>query len=136
MSDLKKQAKRARKQIHDLDLSTLRDHLPTDFDVRDLNFVKKREDEAASRGFISGFLLGVVVGAVLALIFAPKRGDETREIVAHTATDLKDKATDLVQHVRNDNASDASDLEAAVDDTTANLEDATDETRAKISQNA
>jgi gas vesicle protein len=102
MADLKKQAKRARKQLDhlDFDISTLREHLPRDFDLSELNFIKKREDEAASRGFISGFLLGILAGAVLALVFAPKRGTETREIVAHTAIDLKEKATDLVHQVR------------------------------------
>jgi gas vesicle protein len=102
MADLKKQAKRARKQLDhlDFDVSALRGHLPKDFDLSELNFVKKREDEAATRGFIGGFLLGILAGAVLALIFTPKRGEETREIVAHTAVDLKDKATELVHQVR------------------------------------
>jgi gas vesicle protein len=102
MSDMKKRAKKARKQLEhlDLDISALKDKLPKDFDPADLHLLRKREDEAASNGFMSGFLLGILVGAVLALIFAPKRGDETREIVAHTATDLKDKATDLVHQAK------------------------------------
>lgn len=99
MSDLRKSAKKARKQIGNLDLSSLRGmHLE---DV-DLNFLRKREEEAASKGFLGGFLLGVLVGAVIALVFAPRRGEETRELVAHTAGDLKVKATDLVHQVRSD----------------------------------
>jgi len=99
MNDLKTTAKNARKQLENLDLSGLRG--PSLDDV-DLNFLLKREEEAASRGFLGGFLLGALIGAVLALVFAPRRGEETRELVAHTAGDLKVKATDLVHQVRAD----------------------------------
>lgn len=60
--------------------------------------VRHREEEAASEGFLGGVLLGIVVGAILALIFAPKSGSETREKVAETATGLMHKAEDLVAH--------------------------------------
>ena len=36
------------------------------------------------------FLAGAGIGAVLALLFAPKSGRETRELLAKTATDSKD----------------------------------------------
>src|SRR5213594_3324610 len=36
------------------------------------------------------FMAGAGIGAVLALLFAPKSGRETREIIARTATDSKD----------------------------------------------
>jgi hypothetical protein len=75
--------KSARRQLDELDL-------------------RKREDEAASRGFVGGFALGILVGAILALIFAPRTGSETRGMVAGTATDLKHKATDLVHQVTSD----------------------------------
>src|ERR687897_2357456 len=99
MADLKREARRARKRVEGLDLNVdldqLRDHLPEH--LRDLlptwNIMRQREEEAASKGFFSGFLLGVVVGAVLALIFAPQRGEDTRGLV-------KDKATELVHQVR------------------------------------
>ncbi|MEJ7761631.1 MAG: YtxH domain-containing protein [Thermomicrobiales bacterium] len=67
-----------------------------DFDLDAL----RREDEAESGGFFSGFGLGIVVGAVLALVFAPKRGDETREIVSERAVQLKDKASGLIAQAR------------------------------------
>lgn len=60
--------------------------------------VRHREEEAASEGFLGGVLLGVVVGAILALIFAPRSGSETREMVAGTATGLMHKAEDFVAH--------------------------------------
>jgi len=74
---------RARHQLDDLDLRT-------------------REDEAASRGFLGGFALGVLVGAVLALIFAPRPGSETRGMMAGTASAVRRKATALVHEVRSD----------------------------------
>jgi gas vesicle protein len=36
------------------------------------------------------FLAGAGIGAVLALLFAPKSGKETRELLARTATDSRD----------------------------------------------
>jgi len=99
MNDLKKTAKNARKQLENLDFSALRG---MNLDDLDLNIFRKREEEAASKGFLGGFLLGVLIGAVIALMFAPRRGEETRELVAHTAGDLKVKATDLVHQVRSD----------------------------------
>ncbi|CAA9569332.1 MAG: hypothetical protein AVDCRST_MAG70-2349 [uncultured Thermomicrobiales bacterium] len=60
----------------------------------------RREDEAETGGFFSGFGLGIVVGALLALVFAPKRGNETREMVSERAVQLKDKATDMIAHAR------------------------------------
>lgn len=47
--------------------------------------------EKSEGGFIGGLLLGVVLGAILALLFAPKSGNETREMVSHTVSDIKDK---------------------------------------------
>lgn len=41
-------------------------------------------------GFVGGLLLGVILGAILALLFAPKSGQQTREMVSQTVTDIKD----------------------------------------------
>lgn len=100
-----------------------------DFDKISLDRVNlaqlRREEEADSAGFLSGFGLGVVVGALLALIFAPWKGDQTREIVADRAIQLKDKATDLVAQVRGDVVDEeiAPALEFEVDDVIAASED-------------
>lgn len=77
--DVSKGKKKVRKQLEQLDL-------------------KKREEEAAGEGFLGGVLLGIVVGAILALIFAPKSGSETREMVIETASGLMHKGEDLVGH--------------------------------------
>ena len=46
------------------------------------------------------FLTGAGVGAVLALLFAPKSGRETREMIARTATDSRDYVTGKVSEGR------------------------------------
>lgn len=113
--------KKARKQLEELDLQGHLDDL--DFSgLKDVDFKKsgkqfkkqmrnldmeKREQDAANEGFVGGVLLGIVVGAVLALIFAPKSGSETREMVAGTATDLKHKAEDLVGQAKDGQDADA-----------------------------
>lgn len=114
MADIKKSAKQTKQR---LDLDSLKKSL--NLDDLDLDKVKsalglnnvdlaqmhKREDEAAAKGFIGGFLLGLIVGGILALIFAPKRGEETRDMVADRAAQVKDKASDLVHQVRHDDQS-------------------------------
>ncbi len=62
----------------------------------DLHFLRQREDHAATQGFLGGMALGVLLGVVLALVFAPQRGDETRAAMASTASAVKGKAADLV----------------------------------------
>lgn len=111
---------KARKQLEDLDLEAqLKDF---DFSkLKGMDFKKqkkeirrqleamdarKREEKAANEGFLGGLVLGIVVGAVAALIFAPKSGSETREMVAETATDLKHKAEELTGQAK-DAAEDA-----------------------------
>jgi gas vesicle protein len=45
-------------------------------------------------------LAGAGIGAVLALLFAPKSGRETRELIARTATDSRDFVTSKVTEGR------------------------------------
>jgi gas vesicle protein len=47
------------------------------------------------------FLAGAGIGAVLALLFAPKSGRETRELIARTATDSRDFISNKVSEGRN-----------------------------------
>ncbi|HWV35651.1 MAG TPA: YtxH domain-containing protein [Thermomicrobiales bacterium] len=114
--------KNARKQLEDLDLEAQL----KDFDfgkLKDLDFKKqrkeirrqleeldarKREEDAANEGFLGGLLLGVVIGAIIALIFAPKSGSETREMVADTATGLKHKAEEMVGQAKDEASEDSS----------------------------
>jgi len=45
-------------------------------------------------------MAGAGVGAVLALLFAPKSGRETRELIARSATDSRDFITDKMNEGR------------------------------------
>lgn len=52
-------------------------------------------DDSSGRsggGFLVGFIAGSMIGAGLALLFAPKAGDETRREVAEQAQRVRDKA--------------------------------------------
>lgn len=61
----------------------------------DLDFARDLEDAATTRGFFGGLLLGALFGIVLTLVFAPRRGDETRSVLAAAAGDVAHKAADL-----------------------------------------
>lgn len=76
-------------------------------------------------GFVGGLLLGVVLGAIIALLFAPKSGQETREMVTQTVGDLKgmvggdggDNEVDVqeILDVANENAQDVLPDEPAIE---------------------
>ncbi|MBA3336865.1 MAG: YtxH domain-containing protein [Chloroflexia bacterium] len=111
----------ARKHLPDLDTKKARQHLPnldtkkarkrlSEMDLEAL----RREDEATNNGFFGGFALGIAVGAILALIFAPMKGEQTRELVTERAVQLKEKATDLVAQVRGDDEMETTGMEPAI----------------------
>ncbi len=55
-------------------------------------------------GFGIGFLSGAIIGGVIALLYAPKTGKETRQLIKEKATDVmdavKEKTTDTVDKVK------------------------------------
>lgn len=54
-----------------------------------------RDDCCSSGTTLLSFLTGTVIGAGLALLYAPKTGVETREILSDYKNDLKDKTRNL-----------------------------------------
>ncbi len=44
--------------------------------------------------FVFGFLMGGITGAVVALLFAPQTGEETRAMIKDKAIELRDKASE------------------------------------------
>jgi gas vesicle protein len=62
-------------------------------------------------GFGIGFLSGAVVGGVLALLFAPKSGEETRQLIkdktGEVVDTLKEKTSGVIDAVK-ESASEAS----------------------------
>ena len=49
---------------------------------------------------VTGLLAGAIVGAVIAVLFAPKTGKETREIVVTRAGEIRKKTGDYVSSLR------------------------------------
>ena len=56
--------------------------------------------EAARRGFVGGVALGAALGAASALAFALWKGEQTRELVAGRAVQLKARGADVAAKVR------------------------------------
>jgi gas vesicle protein len=46
----------------------------------------------ASKDCIKGLVVGGLIGAALGILYAPKRGEETREEIAKSFQELRDKA--------------------------------------------
>ncbi len=57
-----------------------------------------RDDERnVAVNFLAGLGLGALLGAAAALLLAPKPGVETRQDIANTAEELRDKAGKIVK---------------------------------------
>lgn len=54
-----------------------------------------RDNSCSSGTTLLSFLAGTVIGAGLALLYAPKTGVETREILSDYGNDLRDKTRNL-----------------------------------------
>ena len=50
--------------------------------------------------FYKGFFYGSTLGFLAGIIFAPKPGDETRDILSNNINDWKEKANDLVDSAK------------------------------------
>jgi gas vesicle protein len=51
-------------------------------------------------GFLYGAVTGIIIGSVLGLLYAPKSGEETREIISSKASELKTKADNLIKKIK------------------------------------
>ena len=51
-------------------------------------------------GYLAAFAIGAIVGAGVAILYAPRSGKETRDLLAQRTRDLRDKAVDTVQDAR------------------------------------
>ena len=50
--------------------------------------------------FVGGLLLGTAIGAVTGLLFAPRKGQETRQLVRKSASALPELAEDISSNVQ------------------------------------
>lgn len=53
------------------------------------------EERNIAVGVLAGIGIGVLVGAITALLLAPKTGEETRDDVSKSLSDLSDKVSEL-----------------------------------------
>jgi gas vesicle protein len=60
----------------------------------------REENGFGSGSILMSFLLGGLVGAGLALLFAPKSGSDTRQMIKDFAGDVKDKTQHYVEDVK------------------------------------
>jgi gas vesicle protein len=51
-------------------------------------------------GFGIGLLTGVIMGGAIALLFAPRTGKETREIIKNKAIETRDTAAGIADNVK------------------------------------
>jgi len=72
--------------------------------------------------FITGLLAGAAIGGVIALLYAPKSGKDTREQIRQKLDDLenefetlKDKATQKSEHIKKDIADRLSELQNEIE---------------------
>lgn len=88
--------------------------------------------------FVAGFILGGLLGTALALLFAPRSGEETRQQLTSSAEQLRgrarERADDLLDRVRTG----AQDLtargRAALDDSVGRLRDVVERGREAIEE--
>ena len=50
--------------------------------------------------FLAGFIVGGAVGALAGLLLAPKSGEETREMIAKTSSELYGKTEDSLKEIK------------------------------------
>jgi gas vesicle protein len=48
-------------------------------------------------GYLAAFAIGALVGTAAALLYAPRSGKETRDLLAKKGRDLKGRATDALE---------------------------------------
>jgi gas vesicle protein len=53
-----------------------------------------------SGGVVVAFTLGALIGAVVALLFAPAKGEETREMISEKARDQAQKTREFLKQQR------------------------------------
>ena len=59
------------------------------------------EDKGTSvTGVLAAFAIGAAAGAVIALLYAPQSGKDTRKLIAAKGRELKGQATDALEEAR------------------------------------
>lgn len=85
-------------------------------------------------GFASGLLIGGFVGAILAILFAPQSGEETREFLRDKAQEAKGRALDLASDLKDRATTVQSQLRSQADELQARGRDFVDKTYDQVSK--
>ena len=75
------------------------------------------ENNESSRivGYLAAFAIGALVGTGAALLYAPRSGKETRELLAKKGLALKDQASEVVENAKDFVQGKKAELVAAVE---------------------
>jgi gas vesicle protein len=57
-------------------------------------------DNKETGGFFAGIIVGAMIGVALGFLFAPRAGEETREVLHKKASEAKEKASELSGKLR------------------------------------
>ena len=82
--------------------------------------------------FAVGFLAGAVVGGIIALLFAPRTGKETRALIRESAIEVKERALDVADTVRFETEEAAERAKAAVAGAKQTVSDVTKKAQVKV----
>jgi gas vesicle protein len=66
-------------------------------------------------GYLAAFAIGALIGTGVALLYAPRSGKETRELLAKKGRDLKDQASDALDNAKDFVHGKKAELAAAVE---------------------
>ena len=77
--------------------------------------------------FLAGLVLGGLAGGIVALLFAPQSGEETRTVIRDKAIELRDKASETYEET-------LARAEKAADETLKRAEAAYNQAKAKASE--
>lgn len=88
------------------------------------------KDNAKSIG--GAFLLGGIIGAAIALLYAPKSGNETRKDISKAARRIKDNTVDLITDTIDNVNEFASDLKEKTEDIIEQGMDLSDKAKKEI----
>lgn len=58
------------------------------------------EDNGMAKGLVIGLLAGAVFGVAVGMLYAPRPGAETREMLREKAMEARDKAGEIVEKVK------------------------------------
>ncbi len=59
-----------------------------------------KQDDKSGSGFFWGLVLGIAVGAILAILFAPQPGNDTREQLSEQSIELRKLGQQAFEQIR------------------------------------